>query len=266
MRKLGQHLLVDPHLLDRLVEYGEISKKDVVLEVGAGTGELTWRIAERASKVIAVEIDRKLVEEASRRLDMYNNVELVNGDILEVKDEVKGFNKVVSNPPYQISTKLMHWIVVNLPERIVLTLQKEFAEKIISPPGTKKYVYTSFLANLFYRCRIVEEVPRNLFKPMPKVDSVIILMERKEEQIIPGEELGLVKLLFTHKMKKLKNAIEQVLERLEINFGEIEGSIPGELLNERVFRIEPYTLYKCVEMIIQLKKNGNPVSNKFMTF
>lgn len=260
MKKLGQHFLIDHLLLDRLVEYGEISEKDVVLEIGAGTGELTWRIAKRAGKVITIEIDRKLIEELSWKLSTYNNVELINGDILKKKDEIKGFNKVVSNPPYQISTKLIHWLVVNLPERIVLTLQKEFAEKIVSTPGSKKYVYSSFLANLFYRCKIVEEVPRNLFKPMPRVDSVVILMERKKCQVTPGEELSLAKLLFNYRMKKLKNAIKQVSERLKVNFMEIEENIPREILNEKVFRIEPYTLYKYVKTIVQLKKKqGSPV-------
>lgn len=254
MKKLGQHFLVDFLLLDRLVEYGEISKKDVVLEIGAGTGELTWRIAEKARKVIAVEIDGRLIKEASKKLHVYDNVELINGDILKIKDKIKEFNKVVSNPPYQISTKLMHWLVANLPERIVLTLQKDFAEKVISPPGSRKYVYTSFLANLFYKCRIVEEVSRNLFKPMPRVDSAILLMEKREHQIMPGEELNLAKLLFTHKAKKLKNALKQVSERFRVNFVEIKDNLPRELLNERVFRIEPYTLYKCVETVTRLTR------------
>jgi len=261
MKKLGQHFLVDYQLLDRLVEYGQILDKDVVLEVGAGTGELTWRIAERAERVIAVEIDEKLVEEASRKLSKYSNVELITGDILKVKHKIRGFNKVVSNPPYQISTKLMHWLIMSLPERIVLTLQKDFALKITSPPGSKKYVYTSFLANLLYKCRIIEDVPRNLFKPMPKVDSAVILMERIDGEVIPGEEeLKLVKILFTQKTKKLRNTLKTVSERLQLSFKEIEENISEELLNERVYRIEPLRLYKCMETVIQLTAkmaNGN---------
>jgi len=81
MKKLGQHFLVDYPLLDRLVDYGQVSKKDIVLEVGTGTGELTWRLAEKAGKVLAIEIDEKLIEETSRKLNKYNKVELINGDI-----------------------------------------------------------------------------------------------------------------------------------------------------------------------------------------
>ncbi|MCL7383842.1 MAG: 16S rRNA (adenine(1518)-N(6)/adenine(1519)-N(6))-dimethyltransferase RsmA [Thaumarchaeota archaeon] len=255
MKKLGQHFLVDYLLLDRLVEYGQIIEKDVVLEVGAGTGELTSRLAEKAGRVIAVEIDEKLVEEASRKLSKYNNVELINGDILKVKHKIRGFNKVVSNPPYQISTKLMHWLILSLPERIVLTLQKDFAQKITSPPGSKKYVYTSFLANLLYKCKIIEDVPRTLFKPMPRVDSAVILMERIEEQVTPGEEeLKLVKILFTQKMKKLRNTLKTVSERLQLSFKEIEEVLSEELLNERVYRIQPHKLYECAEKVIRLTK------------
>jgi len=253
MKKLGQHFLVDYPLLDRLVDYGQVSKKDIVLEVGTGTGELTWRLAEKAGKVLAIEIDEKLIEETSRKLNKYNNVELINGDILKIKHKIRGFNKVVSNPPYQISTRLMHWLITNLPERIVLTLQKDFAHKIISPPGSKKYVYTSFLANLFYRCEIVEDVPRNLFKPMPKVDSAVILMERINNDILlKEEELNLVKILFTQKTKKLRNVLKTVSKRLQLSFKDLEKNLSEELLNERIYHLEPFKLYKCAEIVIRL--------------
>lgn len=254
MKKLGQHFLVDYPLLDRLVDYGQVSKKDIVLEVGTGTGELTWRLAEKAGKVLAIEIDEKLIEETSRKLNKYNNVELINGDILKIKHKIRGFNKVVSNPPYQISTKLMHWLITNLPERIVLTLQKDFVRKITSPPGSKKYVYTSFLANLFYKCEIVEDVPRNLFKPMPKVDSAVILMKRIDNQIMPREEeLNLIKILFTQKRKKLRNVIASISEKLQLDLREVEDVFPVEVLDKRIYHLQPITLYECIRTISKLK-------------
>jgi len=264
MKKLGQHFLVDYPLLDRLVEYGQISKKDIVLEVGAGTGELTWRLAEKAGKVLAIEIDEKLIEETSRKLNKNSNVELINGDIIKIKHKIRGFNKVVSNPPYQISTKLMHWLIINLPERIVLTLQKDFAYKVTSPPGSKKYVYTSFLANLFYKCKIVEEVPRNLFKPMPKVDSAVILMERINNNIMPREEeLNLIKILFTQKRRKLRNVINSLTKKLQLDLTELEVALPVGVLEERIYRLQPITLYECIRIFFKVKKRvGNSNENQ----
>lgn len=254
MKRLSQHFLIDDSILDRLVGYGGVSKEDVVLEVGAGTGELTWRLAEKAYKVIAIEIDGSLLMEASKKLMRYNNVELIRGDILKLRNKIKGFNKVVSNPPYHISTKLMHWIIINLPERIVLTLQKEFAQKITSPPGSKKYVYTSFVANLFYESRIVEEVPRSLFKPMPRVESAIIVMERINNQITVGqEELDLIKMLFTQRTRKLRRVLSSMATKLQLNKKEIENMLPDGLMEERIYRLEPARLYELARNIMYLK-------------
>lgn len=232
---------MDCGVLDRLVEYGEISMRDTVLEVGAGTGELTWRIAARAGKVIAVEIDERLALEARRRLAGYRNVELLIGDIL--KTDVGEFNKVVSNPPYQISTKLIHRLLTSLPEKIVLTLQREFAHKLISKPGERKYVYTSFLAGLLYRSEIVEEVPRNAFKPMPRVDSVIVVMDRLGDLNPRMEELSIVKMLFTQKMKRLRSAVRSVSARIGLDPYEAERSLPPETLSRRVYCLSPLELY-----------------------
>ena len=195
-RKLGQHFLIEEKMLDRLVQYGEVVENDVVLDVGAGRGELTVKLAEKAGKVIAVELDRELANEARKRLKDYDNVELLVGDILKLKPS--GFNKVVSNPPYSISTKLREWLIDEGVERIVLTLQKEFASKLMAKPGSMKYLYISFLSNLFYDSSIVEFIPRNLFRPMPKVDSVIVLMKRKKNVREPDEEVKkFIKFLFT---------------------------------------------------------------------
>ncbi|MCS7125850.1 MAG: 16S rRNA (adenine(1518)-N(6)/adenine(1519)-N(6))-dimethyltransferase RsmA [Aigarchaeota archaeon] len=250
MRKLGQHFLVDNSILDRIVEYGEISESDVVLEVGAGTGELTWRLAERAKKVIAVEIDEKLALEASHKLAKYSNVELIIEDILKLN--LSEFNKVVSNPPYNISTKLLHWLIMRRPKKIVLTLQKEFAQKLISKPCTKNYVYTSFLANLFYTSEILEEIPRNAFKPMPKVNSVILSMKRREDSIsCREEELKFIKILFTQKMKKLKTVLRSVSRKIGIDLKEIEGYISDEVLSKRVYCLTPEELHNIVNILLK---------------
>ncbi|MEN2975273.1 MAG: 16S rRNA (adenine(1518)-N(6)/adenine(1519)-N(6))-dimethyltransferase RsmA [Candidatus Caldarchaeales archaeon] len=249
MRRLGQHFLLDSTILDRLVDYGEISSRDVVLEVGAGTGELTWRLAERAGKVVAVEIDEKLASKAYLRISEYSNVELITGDILRV--DVSGFNKVVSNPPYQISTRLLQWLILKLPEKIVLTLQREFAQKLTSKPGTKKYVYTSFLTDLFYKSEIVEEVPRSVFKPIPRVDSVILSMERRDNSILYGEEeLRFIKILFTQKMKKLNTVLRSLSKKVGLDLREVECGPLKERLEKRIYSLNPSELYESVKFIL----------------
>ena len=250
-RRLGQHFLIDEKILDRMVRYGEVTRKDVVLDVGAGRGELTARLAEKAGKVIAVELDQELAEEARRRLKDYDNVELLVGDILKLKPT--GFNKVVSNPPYNISTRLLEWLIGEDVERIVLTLQKEFASKLVAKPGSTKYLYISFLSNLLYESSVVEFIPRNLFKPMPKVDSAIVLMRRREGVRKLDENVKrFVKFLFTRRRQMLRRILRDLAkeEELAVDLTEVLGD---ELMSKRVYQLTPSQLLSVSERFLGLK-------------
>jgi len=250
-RRLGQHFLIDEKILDRMVRYGEVTRDDVVLDVGAGRGELTARLAERAGKVIAVELDRELAEEARRRLKDYDNVELLVGDVLKLKP--KGFNKVVSNPPYNISTKLLEWLICEDVERMVLTLQREFASKLVAKPGSTKYLYISFLSNLLYEPSIVEFIPRNLFRPMPKVDSAIVLMRRREGVRKLDEDVKrFVKFLFTRRRQMLRRVLRDLAkeEKLAVDLTEVLGD---ELMSKRVYQLTPSQLLSVSEKFLELK-------------
>ena len=250
-RRLGQHFLIDEKILDRMVRYGEVTRDDVVLDVGAGRGELTARLAERARKVIAVELDRELAEEARRRLKDYDNVELLVGDVLKLKPT--GFNKVVSNPPYNISTRLLEWLIGEDAERMVLTLQREFASKLVAKPGSTKYLYISFLSNLLYEPSIVEFIPRNLFRPMPKVDSAIVLMRRREGVRKLDEDVKrFVKFLFTRRRQMLRRVLRDLAkeEKLAVDLTEVLGD---ELLSKRVYQLTPPQLLSVSEKFLELK-------------
>jgi len=250
-RRLGQHFLIDEKILDRMVQYGEIAENDVVLDVGAGRGELTVKLAERAGKVIAVELDPKLAEEARRRLKGYDNVELLVGDILKLKPT--GFNKVVSNPPYNISRKLLEWLIDGGAERIVLTLQREFASKLVAEPGSMKYLYISFLSNLLYESSIVEFIPRNMFRPMPKVDSAIVLMKRRRDARELGEDSKeFIKFLFTRRRQVLRRVLRDLAVKrgLAADLGEIFGD---ELLSRRIYQLTPSQLLSISEKFLSLK-------------
>jgi len=250
-RRLGQHFLIDEKILDRMIQYGEVTRDDVVLDIGAGRGELTARLAERAGKVIAVELDRELAEEARRRLKDYDNVELLVGDVLKLKP--RGFNKVVSNPPYNISTRLLEWLIEEDAERMVLTLQREFASKLVAKPGSTKYLYISFLSNLLYESSVVEFIPRNLFRPMPKVDSAIVLMRRREGVRKLDEDVKrFVKYLFTRRRQMLRRVLRDLAkeEELAIDLTEVLGD---ELMSKRVYQLTPSQLLSVSEKFLELK-------------
>jgi len=250
-RRLGQHFLIDEKILDRMVRYGEVTRDDVVLDVGAGRGELTARLAEKAGKVIAVELDQELAEEAGKRLKDYDNVELLVGDILKLKPT--GFNKVVSNPPYNISTRLLEWLISEDAERIVLMLQREFASKLVAKPGSTKYLYISFLSNLLYESSVVEFIPRNLFRPMPKVDSAIVLMRRREGVRKLDENVKrFVKFLFTRRRQMLRRILRDLAkeEELAVDLTEVLGD---ELMSKRVYQLTPSQLLSVSERFLGLK-------------
>jgi len=250
-RRLGQHFLIDEKILDRMIQYGKVTRDDVVLDIGAGRGELTARLAERAGKVIAVELDRELAEEARRRLKDYDNVELLVGDILKLKP--RGFNKVVSNPPYNISTRLLEWLIEEDAERMVLTLQREFASKLVAKPGSTKYLYISFLSNLLYESSVVEFIPRNLFRPMPKVDSAIVLMRRREGVRKLDEDVKrFVKFLFTRRRQMLRRVLRDLAkeEKLAVDLTEVLGD---ELMSKRVYQLTSSQLLSVSEKFLELK-------------
>jgi len=250
-RILGQHFLTNPEILDRIVEYGQLSESDIVLEVGAGRGELTKRIAEKAGKVIAVELDRELAEELERNLSTYSNVEILIGDVLKLRPT--GFNKVVSNPPYSISRKLLEWLMESRPKLMVLTLQREFAAKLVAKPGSSKYLYISFLSNLLYEAEIKEIIPRSFFNPPPKVDSAIVLMNRKESaEKLEDDVKEIIKALFTCRRQTLRHALRDLLKSGKEGES-IFSKIPEEALSKRVFQLTPKELIEIAEIVAARK-------------
>lgn len=242
-RALGQHFLTDPEILDRMVKYAELSRSDVVLEIGAGSGELTRRLAEKAGRVIAIEVDERFAEDLKAISEEYRNVEVLFGDILHLKPS--GFNKVVSNPPYSISSRLIEWLVEELPDLMILTLQKEFAFKLITPPGSSKYVYISAISSLFYESRVLEIVPRILFKPPPKVDSAIVMMRRRSE--IPALSSS-CKLLWKKFFTRRRQVLRRVLADLLPPSRPAEN-LPGHLISRRIFQLSPSELLHICELL-----------------
>jgi len=216
-KRLGQNFVVDRSLLQRLLSYASIKSMDVILEVGAGFGFLTRLLAEKCKRVIAVEIDRNLVKMLKAQLNDLENVELIEGDILKV--QVPPFNKVVSIPPYSISSPMLFWLLEAQFDCAVLLFQKEFAERLTACVGSKDYGRLTVTTYYFADTELLERVPRKMFYPPPKVDSIVVRLKlRRPPFTVEDKEtfFELVRVLFTQRNKKVRNAIIPFLQKRRI--------------------------------------------------
>jgi len=208
-KRLGQHFLTDSALLQRMISYASLNSDDVVLEVGAGFGFLTSLLSQRCKKVVAVEVDRKLVQALHEQFQGVENIELIEGDVL--KASVPPFNKVVATPPYSISSSLLFWLLGKPFDIAVLTFQKEFAERLAAPVGSKDY--SRLTVTTYYRAdvELLDYVPRTAFYPPPDVDSIVVKLKPKPKPPfrVKNEQafFELVQTVFTQRNKKLRNAI-----------------------------------------------------------
>jgi 16S rRNA (adenine1518-N6/adenine1519-N6)-dimethyltransferase len=218
-KRWGQHFLIERNILNKVIQTAELEKGDVVLEVGPGLGEMTLALARQVKKVIAVEIDPKLVEILKKKTMDLPNVEVIKGDILEIS-----FNqllhqedqrlKVVANLPYQISTPLLFRFIESRDvfSDFTLMLQKEVAERMVASPGGKDYgplsVFTQSVSNL----SICFFIKPSAFFPRPKVESAVIRVVWKERPVIGLEEEEWFKLVVRgcmgYRRKRLMNALK----------------------------------------------------------
>lgn len=207
-KRLGQNFAVDRALLQRMISYASINKGDIVLEVGAGLGFLTELLSQECKRVVAVEVDSKLVKILKDQLHGLQNVDLIEGDILSVN--VPPFNKMVSTPPYSISSPILFWLLERSFDCAVLTFQKEFAERLVARVGSKDY--GRLTVSTYYRAEVelLDYVSRDMFYPPPDVDSSVVrLKPRKPPFRVRDEKIffELVQTLFTQRNKKVRNAI-----------------------------------------------------------
>ena len=211
---LGQNFLSDPGSLQKVIRAADIQPEDTVLEIGPGLGSLTHLIAQTAARVIAVELDSHLVEALEDILQPYPHVELIQADILEVNlNEL--FSKpgylVVANIPYYITSALLRQLLEarHAPARLVLTIQKEVAERICAEAGDLSLLALS--VQVYGQPEIMDTIPAGAFYPAPKVDSAVVRVEIFPEPLIPREHLdmffSLIKAGFSQKRKTITNAI-----------------------------------------------------------
>jgi 16S rRNA (adenine1518-N6/adenine1519-N6)-dimethyltransferase len=185
-KSLGQHFLVDPHAVLKIVDAAELSKSDTVLEVGPGPGTLTVHLAQRAGQVIAVEVDEQMLVPLREQLAGHENVRIVCGDILEQDIPAlvgRGPYKVVANLPYYITSAVLRHLFESAvrPTIVVVTVQREVAERIVAHPGQRGNASRMSLLAVsvqFYGVpRIVARIPAGAFRPVPAVDSAVVRIE-----------------------------------------------------------------------------------------
>jgi 16S rRNA (adenine1518-N6/adenine1519-N6)-dimethyltransferase len=216
-KRLGQNFAVNSGMLQRLVCHASLTEDDVVLEVGAGFGFLTQLLSGKCKKVIAVEVDPQLVNFLRKQLHSLQNVELIEGDILKVS--LPSFSKVVSAPPYSISSPLLFRLLEQKFDLAVLIFQKEFAERLAASVGSKDY--GRLTVNVYYRAdvELLDVVPRTMFYPQPDVDSMMVRLKPRAPPFHVDDEetfFELVRTLFTQRNRKVRNGLISFLHKHEI--------------------------------------------------
>lgn len=219
-KKFGQNFLIDTHVLDKIIRAANITKDDMVIEIGPGIGTMTQYLAEAAGKVIAVEIDKNLIPILEETLGDYDNVRVINEDVLKVDlkkiaDEENGGKpvKVVANLPYYITTPIIMGLFENeVPlESITVMVQKEVADRMQTGPGNKDYGALSLAVQYYADPYIVANVPPNCFMPRPKVGSAVIRLTRhaKPPVEVKDEKLmfEIIRASFNQRRKTLANGL-----------------------------------------------------------
>ena len=250
-KSLGQNFLINENILDNIIESANINNNDVVLEIGTGIGTLTQRLCEKAKKVIAVEIDKNLIPILNETLSDYNNITIINKDILktDINEELKNLSihqkiKVVANLPYYITTPIIMKVLEDKVDVdcMVLMLQKEVADRMNAMPSTKDYGSLSIAVQYYCDTSIVCKVPKSSFIPEPNVDSLVLklVVNEKRKVDIEDEDLffKIVRGSFSKRRKTILNSLsnyedlgdkEKIQKLLEIS--EIDSKRRGETLS-----------------------------------
>ena len=255
-KKFGQNFLIDTHVLDKIIRESGVNKEDCVIEIGPGIGTMTQYLAENAREVVAIEIDKNLIPILKDTLSSYNNVTIINEDVLKVdiKKLAEERNqgkpvKVVANLPYYITTPIvMGLFESHVPiDSITIMVQKEVADRMQEGPGSKDYGALSLAVQYYAKPEIVANVPPNCFMPRPNVGSAVIRLTCHEKPPVEVEDenfmFDIIRASFNQRRKTLVNGLgnagnlnvtkEQVANVLEEM--ELSPTIRGEALSLEQF-------------------------------
>ena len=258
-KKLGQNFLVDENVVDSIVEAADITKEDLVIEIGPGLGTLTKKLLDKAGKVICIELDHKMINILENRFKLYDNIEIINEDVLKIdlnklielnKNENIKKAKIVANLPYYITTPIIMKLLeekLNI-ESITVMIQKEVAQRLAAIPGEKEVGSITYTIWYYTEPKIVLEVPRDSFIPEPEVTSSVINLKVLDKPRIEVEDekifFKVIKAAFMQKRKTLINALVngKIFESKEeaekcLKKNEIDVKIRGEKLSLEQYKM-----------------------------
>lgn len=260
----GQHILKNPMIVKSIIEKSAIRSTDIVLEIGPGTGNLTMSLLEKAKKVIAIELDPRMVAEITKRVrasPYSKNFEVICGDVLQI--ELPFFDICVSNIPYQISSPLVFKLLTHRPlfRCAVLMFQREFAMRLVARPGSDLYCRLSCNTQLLARVDHLLKVSKNNFRPPPKVESSVVRIEPRNPvpDINFTEWDGLVRICFMRKNKTLGAIFKHksVLSVLEKNYNTVKEA-NGDMPEEENFKEK---ITKIIETFALKDQRANKMDN-----
>lgn len=257
-KSLGQNFLIDTNILNRIVDHANMTEETGAIEIGPGIGALTEQLARRSKKVVAFEIDQRLLPILEETLSPYPNTKIIHQDVLKadvqavIDDEFNDVSDimVVANLPYYVTTPIiMKLLEENLPIRgIVVMLQKEVADRISASPGTKEYGSLSIAIQYYTEAETVMIVPKTVFVPQPNVDSAVIRLTRRKEPAVTVKDenffFKITKASFSQRRKTLLNNLTSMLpdgkEKKSVILAaleeaEIDGTRRGETLSIEEF-------------------------------
>lgn len=214
-RALGQNFVIDPNTIRRVIRTAEVESNDTVLEIGAGLGSLTLGLADVAARVVAVELDRRLLEALHEVLDGIENVTLLGVDAMDLDIAKTGATKMVSNLPYNLATPLLVRILEDPSiQDLTVMVQKEVGERLVAGPGSRIYGAVSVRVAYHCKARLAGVVPPSVFWPQPRVASALVRMVRlRTPRVeIPSDELmPIVKAAFAQRRKTVRNSLASVM-------------------------------------------------------
>lgn len=263
-KSLGQNFLIDDEVVSKIVERANITNEDLVIEIGPGLGTLTNELLKKAKKVIVVELDERMIKILKDRFSLYDNIEIINQDILKVnlndiiskeKKEIGIKNaKVVANLPYYITTPIIFKLLQESKRitDITVMVQKEVAERMVAKPKTKSYGILTIMVDYLSDANIEIIVPNTSFIPSPDVTSAVIKLVKNKKYDVKNEELffKLIHSAFAQRRKKLSNSLEST-HFMDMNKSEIEELLIKNNINLNV-RAEELNINEYINIINNL--------------
>lgn len=256
-KALGQNFVIDPNTIRKIVDVAVVGDDDAVLEIGAGLGSLTLALAGAARKVTAVEVDERLLPALEEVLGEVDNVDIVAGDVLTLDLDSFDATAVVANLPYNIAATAVLRVLEGSPRirRLTVMTQKEVGERLAAPPGSKTYGASSVLVAYWGTARVAAPVSRRAFYPEPNVDSVIVVVNRREE--LPPTDRGalfsVVKAAFGQRRKTLRNSLADIAGSTEAAAAVLAGAGVDPMLRPEQIGLEGF-----VAIADQLGKSRDP--------